>query len=1023
MSVVGATQIPVEIAGGLYTLDGPEDLPPGASPNCADLEFLPGIPGTIKTRPGLAPVHQFAGNPTVNYIRTFRDLQQNTRNLNFNSDQSIWQEFPQGTYTKIGSALQSVFCKSDTAFGREFMAFSDGKFGTDMPLQWDGVNLDRVSQDGPGASPMVVDGGSTTINILSITQSAATLAMTLLDPAGSVPPGLMVLGSVLAVPAELIPGALFTIAGNGSNAAYNSTSNVVSVNYNATTLEYLPNVVTTPDFTPSGTYQSQVATVTTQTAHNLIPGQVVTLAATGVAAYNGAQTVLSVPSPTTFTFNGSAVSLGTAAAGTITAPGNISAGIHQLTVFFVTRQGYFTRAAPPTRWTAAGGQIAIVSGIPTGPPNVVERILAFTVSGGANFFYTTSLSPQVIAFGNMVINDNVTTSEQFDFTDLGLQAGNNVDNQFDVVTLGEVAGFLQYADRLVAWGERNKIQNVLNLSFDGGFSFAGFGNVPFGWFIGAFPGNLGGQPSVNGQVWGGAWQIVGSGVGATRGVIQQPIYNDWELTRILQDNTAYSVRARILIGGGISQGTVHINLTSPSLGAIGTGLSVSVAQATAAGANIAFAEFIQPLCSAQAPFPSDVLLQLYVDGTPTNGGYFIVDDIEIFPTLDPYNSSTLRISLADDPETFIGTTGFSEVNQNDDRRITCCVEMRERLYIAKSVGLFTTQDNGNEPGGSTDQAGTAWQITTVSKTIGTVSINSFGNKQGETGSDWTLLLSNQGLYIFWGSDIVKISQEIQISNGVSSFSWDAINWQYGHTAWLIIDSQERRVLMGLPLGEINRPNVVAMMDFRTLANAEAIAETPLVHMSAYSNKQVVLSSGRKWCPWTIAANCAGLIDRQDGTVHMFLGNNAGNGFIYDLLEGQTTDNGVNIPGYDANSAGGYYQTSYYPGDEQKQTLEFVGKNTFLSMVTARIDGSGNIYWILFGPGDVKTDTIPGIGAPAIPLQSPTQWDLEMYTDFRAERMSFVMSASGPAGSGVTWSAQKVEMFLSVDPCAVVRGFN
>ncbi len=136
MSVVGAQQISAEIAGGLVTLNSPEDLPPGASPFCTDLEFLPGIPGTIRTRPGLFGQHQFPGNVTINYARTFKDQQQNIRNLEFDSAQNLWQEFPQGIYALIGEpalgvtpTIQSSYVKSDTAFGREWMAFSDGKFG------------------------------------------------------------------------------------------------------------------------------------------------------------------------------------------------------------------------------------------------------------------------------------------------------------------------------------------------------------------------------------------------------------------------------------------------------------------------------------------------------------------------------------------------------------------------------------------------------------------------------------------------------------------------------------------------------------------------------------------------------------------------------------------------------------------------------------------------------------------------------------------------------------------------------
>ncbi|MGA8306084.1 MAG: hypothetical protein WB723_10440, partial [Candidatus Acidiferrales bacterium] len=47
----------------------PSDVPPGMSPDCADVEFFP---GGVRTRPGL--VSQFAplaGTPNVNALKTY----------------------------------------------------------------------------------------------------------------------------------------------------------------------------------------------------------------------------------------------------------------------------------------------------------------------------------------------------------------------------------------------------------------------------------------------------------------------------------------------------------------------------------------------------------------------------------------------------------------------------------------------------------------------------------------------------------------------------------------------------------------------------------------------------------------------------------------------------------------------------------------------------------------------------------------------------------------------------------------
>lgn len=50
-------------------------------------------------------------------------------------------------------------------------------------------------------------------------------------------------------------------------------------------------------------------------------------------------------------------------------PGNPVSGIrHQVSVSFVTRNGYITAPSPAQKWTA-------VSQLPIGPPNVVQRLV------------------------------------------------------------------------------------------------------------------------------------------------------------------------------------------------------------------------------------------------------------------------------------------------------------------------------------------------------------------------------------------------------------------------------------------------------------------------------------------------------------------------------------------------------------------------------------------------------------------------------------------------------------------------
>src|SRR5438445_5387312 len=295
--------------------------------------------------------------------------------------------------------------------------------------------------------------------------------------------------------------------------------------------------------------------VVTSTSHGLSVGQLVTTTGIGIAAYNGTFAVTSVPDSTHFTFTAATGGLAASGGGTASAAGSIATGVHQVCVIFKTRQGYLTKPSPATNWTASGGKRAVVTNIPTGPSNVVARLLCFTGAGGASFFYTGSGS--TLFSGNMVIADNATTSIVVDFSDAILLAGTNVDDLFKLIELGDCAGVLDYAQRLFWWGERNKLNNWVNLGFDGGFTGPSLPHYPLGWT----PDSVfapGGTDEESFVVWGAAYSIVGNGTTATRGLMTQPAVQDALGAPLVVANTDYTVRARCARNSALLQATLPI---------------------------------------------------------------------------------------------------------------------------------------------------------------------------------------------------------------------------------------------------------------------------------------------------------------------------------------------------------------------------------------------------------------------------------------------------------------------------------
>ena len=580
-----------------------------------------------------------------------------------------------------------------------------------MPRQYDGTNLDRVSQIGPGAGP----------------------------------------AAVMDVIANI--------------SAISRTSNVV--------------------------------TVTTATPTGMLATDQVVIAGVTDTTYNGIFPIASIIDSLHFTYaqtNSNSSSSG----GTAAPVGSVSAGVHQCAVIFVTRQGYLTRPSPPFSWTAAGGRRAIVTGIPSVAtlPNVVARILAFTGSGGDLFFYTTGLdgAPQMQVF------DNGVSSFVVDFSDTALLAGIEADSLFQLVELGECAGVIGYSERLFWWGERNKQNNWDNLTFDGAFGGAG-GNVPLGWTPDAtfF---AGGSPYSTGEaIWGGDYAILGDGATATRGLMTQSAVSDSNGAPRLQANTGYSARVKVRMTGALTQGSLHVHIYSASLGISTTGVSVPAAQESSTGS---WKEFIAPITPSAGftTIPSDLLLRVYAEGTPTNGAGFLVDNIEIFPTAEPYNTSLVRASFAG-PESYDGVTGFMSVSENDGQTVRAAFLLRERLYFVKDRSLHVTQDDGvNEPA--------SWMINEVSNAVGTPSVQGV-----DTGDAQAMIAGRAGMYIFDGGEPIKISQEIQPL-------WDTINWAAGQTLWVRVDTRNKRILCGVPTGTATSPNLILVLDYRSLASAGEI---------------------------------------------------------------------------------------------------------------------------------------------------------------------------------------------------------
>ncbi|MBZ5501044.1 MAG: hypothetical protein LAN59_02235 [Acidobacteriia bacterium] len=634
--------------------------------------------------------------------------------------------------------------------------------------------------------------------------------------------------------------------------------------------------------------------------------------------------------------------------------GSISPGVHQVVVVFVTRQGYWTAPAPAVSWTAAGNLKATVTNIPTGPANVVARLLAFTASGGASFYHVPA---------TMAINDSTTTSLTVDFTDTILLSSTSVDDLFSQIELPAQLGVVDYAERLFWWGERANMDNWRNLTFDGGWDASGNGR-PLGWQLDATFG-AGGSREATDAVWGDAYRITANAATVARGMIWQNALHDAAGNPLLVANTGYSVRARVKRTINLAAGTLRVNAFSPTQGQFATGLAVTIGQT-----NDSYQEFSGVLLPPLASPPADLILRVYADGLPAPAGEsFLIDNIEVYPTNQAQNPSLVRASRTEEPESYDGVTGILSIAENNGQGIRAAFTLRNNLYFVKERSLYVTATDGvNEPA--------LWPVEEVSNKVGTPSVHGVGFGEG-----WVVIAGRSGLYLFDGGDLVKISQEIQPT-------WDAINWQYGHRIWVQVDTQHKRILVGVPMGAATQPNQILMLDY-----TEGFGD-PLAAML------VAPGRSRQWAPWTIAANSCALVERSTGVAQIFFGTNNASGKIYALTPGQYSDDGAAI-----NS---FYATAFL------SATGLSGRSLF-GYLTGYVQGAGSLALSAFSPGDA-TSTPLGSWT----LAAPAARDLEQFTNVLAERVSYQFGTNAP---GSWFSLTRLVPWAKPDPFALIRGGN
>jgi hypothetical protein len=715
---------------------------------------------------------------------------------------------------------------------------------------------------------------------------------------------------------------------------------------------------------------------------------------------------------TVFVFDAGQI-VGTKTGGNVVGQGQIGVGVRKVCYSFLTRSGFITQPSPiaPFNVTSGSGQI-VVSGLATGPPNVVARIVSFTGAGGGNFFYipqTVSVSVGGVTQVNTstIVKDNSSTTATFSFSDAVLLTATAIDipgsNLFNTIELGSSRGLLTYGSRMFAWGEQNKITNLRNLSFDGGFAGVnvqgGTIQVPLGWQLDATNGS-GGSLNTSSPVFGWAYQIqnISGGTQASWGMLEQRAFQDEFGVPIVQASTLYSVRITAQVNPVPVSGNLVVDLINSASGVV-VGQFVLPLNSMTTNMGLYTGTLLTTPGGLQ-PVDPTLFIRIWAQNIPNNTT-ILIDRVEPYPTLVPSFTTALKASYVNNQEAFDLNTGVCGPAQNM-QPINGAMELFDLLYALKEKSWFSTFDNGvTEPN--------QWNWKEVSNKVGTIGINSY-----DWGEGWALTANRDGVYFFEGGEPIKVSQEIQPL-------WDQINWQYGYTIWVRNDPANRRFMVGIPIATPQQawlpefpvnanptsPNVILMCNYRELNTGSAIAQTGPIR-ATFQGRLMSPEPARKWSFWNILCPYSDFIDRANNQWPPWFGTGYLDNKIFQLFQTQLSDDGVAV-----NS----FWVSY--GFVKPETQEAKGMGLFrmeFPYLTMLATGLGTLTTMVYPESPLNQ---PYILDP-LPLPSISQGDLEVGVNIKGNRF-FIRVGTNAVGSAFRCS--KLVVPLIADTWSPVRGYN
>ncbi|MGH9436525.1 MAG: hypothetical protein ACRD22_01190 [Terriglobia bacterium] len=690
---------------------------------------------------------------------------------------------------------------------------------------------------------------------------------------------------------------------------------------------------------------------------------------------------------------------------------DVAPGLRWAICMFLTKSGHITPASPPHRFYPLGGYVNFTQ-LPIGPPDTIARIIAISQANaaiGGPYFYVpqdTAVTTMNIAVPNivgpdsntastatstpnqpavqpvavpattisgMIVWDNASASSGLlTLSDTVLVSSVNVStdgqNYMRTKELGECMGATQYSGRNFYFGERSKIDNFVNPTFDGGYVNV---NEPAGWAIEnqvhavykvdtslLLPASCF-SLKISNDTGGTVINPTGVSLGGAECLSQSAGFDVFSAPVILP-NTNYGVR--LIMAAAATQGSLVVELYSPGLGQ-----SWQFEQAFTSEVP---AEYTGALNNPMwAAVPADLQLRVYPMNLAGNQSVN-VERVELFDTYQPVLNNRVTVSYANDPEGIDQVSGAIDISQWTNEPIKAVFRWLSNVIIATDRFTFTVTDNGaTEPSG--------WAVTVVSDEVGIA-----GPRAWCLSNEFVLIADRNGVYTFDGGNHVKISQEMQSV-------WNQIFPPSLNTVWLQNDLRRQRLFVGAPLKLPNiylpssaadqtpaLPNTILMCNYMNLMTGSELAGGIAVSVSMFTGGLLMRDNKRKWCPWTIPAAMGAFILLVDGSQQLWLADRA-NTNINQLTQsdGANNDNGLPIPQS--------YVTYGFNDEQVSQGLQWGDLHKNYQYMTANLQGNGKL--LVTGLPETLQSEWP-INMPPYPVVTPMQEDANLPLNMRANAL-------------------------------------